>query len=116
MKQCQSWWKEALVTNPSGKNQLEVMARVAKLTQEGLDISTYLYQVPADEGQRKRLREILDEILKAAVLTHRRELPRLAAELRAVIDQPPSLDAAALLQEGFDRMQKLWDAAKSGWV
>ena len=104
------------MTESSGKNQLEVMARVAKLTQAGVDIATYLYQVPNDEGQRGRLRDILDEIVQAAALTHRRELPRLAGELRAVMDQPPTLDAAAMLQEGFDRMQKLWDAAKSGWL
>jgi len=55
----------------------------------------------------------LDAILQQAGRQHR-ELPRIAQELKAALDQPPSPAQAELLQDGFDRMVKLWQAARSG--
>ena len=88
--------------------------RIGKLCFAGKDVATYLHQVPDDEGQRQKLREILDTILKESVQSKRRELPRIAQEMREALNQPPSLAAAELLMDGFDRLVKLWQSARSG--
>jgi hypothetical protein len=94
-------------------NRPPVLDAVGKLCYEGKDLAAYLYQVPDDESQRSRLRTVLDAILQQAGRQHR-ELPRIAQELKAALDQPPSPAQAELLQDGFDRMVKLWQAARSG--
>lgn len=88
--------------------------RLGKLCQEGTDIAAYLFQVPEDAAQRQRLGEILDEIIRCAARTNSRELPGIATDLKGVLAQAPSLAGVASFQEGFDRMTKLWAAARSG--
>jgi hypothetical protein len=43
-----------------------------------------------------------------------RELPRIAGELLDKLAEPPSIPAAEMVQAGFDRMWRLWQAARSG--
>ena len=88
--------------------------KVGKLCYEGKDVAAYLYQVPADEDQRQRMRTILDAILGHLEKTKRRELPGIARDLKEVLAGPPTIMAAEQLQDGFDRMVKLWEAARSG--
>lgn len=88
--------------------------KVGKLCYEGKDVAAYLYQVPDDEGQRQRLRGILDAILEATAKSSRRELPAIVKDLKGVLDAPPSIGGAEQLQDGFDRLVKLWQAARSG--
>ncbi|MFQ5549730.1 MAG: hypothetical protein ACE5FJ_00660 [Gemmatimonadales bacterium] len=87
---------------------------VGRLCKQGKDVADYLFQVPDDEAQRTRLREILDQIQADKSMANRKELPKLVGDLRALLDEPPSMMGAEQLQVGFDRMFKLWAAARSG--
>jgi hypothetical protein len=44
----------------------------------------------------------------------RREMARLVEELQTAIAASPSPQQAEILQDGFDRLTRLWQAAKSG--
>lgn len=91
------------------------MDEIGKLCHAGKDVAAYLYQQPTDDGQYRRMQEILDAIIQEAPKTPHRELKRIAEELKAqALQGPPSIAQAELLQDGFDRMVKLWQAARSG--
>lgn len=97
------------------RDRPKVLDEIGKLCQAGKDVATYLHQQPADEAQRVRMREILDGIIEEAPTTQHRELKRIAEELKQqALEGPPSIAQAELLQDGFDRMVKLWQAARSG--
>ncbi len=87
---------------------------LGKLLFEGKDVTDYLFQVPDDESQRERLRGILTEVIAEARAGGHHELPRIAAEVKAVLDEAPSAPGAGMLQAGFDRLLRLWQAARSG--
>jgi len=87
---------------------------IGKLLEEGKSVAAYLYQVPDDKSQWARLGQILDAILKDPQAAKRHELPRVAAELKETLAQPPSIPAVELLQAGFDRLARSWQATKSG--
>ena len=87
---------------------------LGRLLFEGKDVADYLFQVPDDEGQRERLRGILAEVIVEARSGSHHELPRIAEEVKAVLDEPPSAPGAEMLQAGFDRLLRLWQAARSG--
>ncbi len=87
---------------------------VGKLLFEGKDVAGYLFQVPDDEAERDRLRGLLDRTIEAAKTGGHNELPRIASELQATLAEPASPQAADMLQVGFDRMVRLWQAARSG--
>jgi len=88
--------------------------KLGKLCYEGQEVATYLFQVPDDESQWQRLRGIVEAILKETERSQRRELPRIAQEMREALDGPHSVMAADQLQSGFDRLVKLWKSARSG--
>ena len=98
--------------NPTPKPNF--LDAIGKLCYEGKEIAAYLYQVPDDQAQRQRVREVLDAILKEASPTKHRELPRIADELRRSLDEPPSIAGADLLQSGFEQMIKIWMGGRSG--
>jgi hypothetical protein len=87
---------------------------VGKLCKEGLDIAAYLYQVPDDKAQWQKLGQIVEAILKDPAAAKRNEVPRIATELRETLAQPQSMQGVELVQAGFDRMARSWQAAKSG--
>lgn len=87
---------------------------VGKLLFEGKDVADYLFQVPDDEAQRQRLRGVLTGIIDAAKAGGHNELPRIAEEAQASLAEPSSPQAAEMVQVGFDRMVRLWQAARSG--
>jgi len=91
-----------------------VMDPLGRLCHEGYDVATYLYQVPDDAAQWERLSRIINKILELSADSRRRELPNIAEELRSVLKDPPSMQAADQMVTGFDRMMKLWKAARSG--
>jgi len=88
--------------------------RLGRLCFEGQEIATYLFQVPDDEAQWERARGVVEAILQETRGSQRRELPRLAAQLREALDGSHDMAAADQLQSGFDRIVKLWKAARSG--
>ena len=87
---------------------------VTRLCQDGLDITRYLQQCPEDEGERKRLKVILSGIQRDPTVRMRREFPKIAIEMERTLRGPATQMSAEILQEGFERMTRLCDMAKSG--
>jgi hypothetical protein len=91
-----------------------LMDRLGELCKAGRDGATYLWQVPDDESVRRKIAAILAEIKVEAAKGGRQEMGRLAVELETALNVSPSPQQVELLQDGFDRMIRLWAAAKSG--
>jgi hypothetical protein len=90
------------------------MDRLGTLCHEGLDTATYLYQVPDDEGQRDKLRQIVEAIEQDPVVQGRREFPKIVEEMRDTLAGPGTTKSAEVLGDGFERMVKLWQTTRSG--
>jgi hypothetical protein len=90
------------------------MDRLGELCTAGRDSATYLWQVPDDESVRRKIAAILTEIKAEAAKGGRQEMGRLVVELETALAVSPSPQQIELLQDGFDRMLRLWAAAKSG--
>jgi hypothetical protein len=91
-----------------------LMDRLGELCVAGRDSATYLWQVPNDDGVRRKIAGILAEIKVEAAKGGRQEMGRVAGELEAALAVSPSPQQLELLQDGFERMNRLWAAAKSG--
>ena len=91
-----------------------LMDRLGTLCKAGKDSATYLWQVPDDEGVRRKIVEVLVEIKAEAAKQGRNEMGRIVAELETAVAASPSPQQVELLQDGFDRLMRLWAAAKSG--
>ena len=90
------------------------MDRLGKLCHTGHEVANYLFQVPDDESQWQRLQEIVDGILQEASRTRHKELPRIAEEVRTALQRGTSMLVVEQAMTGFDRMIKIWKAARSG--
>ncbi len=88
--------------------------KLSQLCADGLDIARYLFQVPDDEGERERAREILKAILAEPSVRARQEFPKVAQEMQQSLEGDATPMAAERLQEGFERMMRLSQSAKSG--
>jgi hypothetical protein len=91
-----------------------LMDRLGMLCKSGRDNATYLWQVPDDEVVRRKIAEVLAEIKVEAAKQGRQEMGRLVTELETAAAASPSPQQVELLQDGFDRLTRLWAAAKSG--
>ena len=87
---------------------------LGQLCADGLDIARYLQQVPDDDGERSKLKRIVSSIQRDPTVRMRREFPQLAIDMERALAGPGDQMSAELLQEGFERMTKLCDLAKSG--
>ena len=92
----------------------EHLDNLGQLCHDGLDIARYLFQVPDDEGERDRVRAILKAILAEPSVKSRREMPKVVEGMQQALDGEASAMAAERLQEGFERLIRLSQAAKSG--
>jgi hypothetical protein len=100
---------------PAPRRQVPpLMDRLGELCKAGKDSATYLWQVPNDESVRRKIAAILAEIKVEAAKGGRQEMGRLAAELETALGVSSSPQQVELLQDGFDRLIRLWAAAKSG--
>jgi hypothetical protein len=90
------------------------MDRLGELCKAGRDSATYLWQVPDDETVRRKIADILAEIKVEAAKGGRQEMGRLVLELETALGVSPSPQQVELLQDGFERLMRLWAAAKSG--
>jgi hypothetical protein len=88
--------------------------RLGELCKAGRDSATYLWQVPEDEVVRRKIATVLAEIKVEAAKGGRQEMGRLATELQTALAASASPQQVELLQDGFDRLTRLWAAAKSG--
>jgi len=90
------------------------MDALGKLCADGKASAEYLWQVPDDTQVRLKVVGILEQI---AVLAHkqgRKEMGRIVVELATAAKASPSPQQVDMLVDGFDRLTKLWQAAKSG--
>jgi len=88
--------------------------RLGDLCEAGRDSATYLWQVPDDAEVRSRIATILAEIRVEAAKGGRREMGRIVEELETALGASASPQQVEILQDGFDRLTRLWAAAKSG--
>jgi hypothetical protein len=88
--------------------------RLGQLCKAGRDNATYLWQVPEDDSVRRKIAAILAEIKVEAAKGGRQEMGRVVAELETALSVSPSPQQVEILQDGFDRLIRLWAAAKSG--
>jgi len=88
--------------------------RLGQLCTEGKDAALYLWQVPTDSEARERIVTILEAIGGEAETRRRREMGRVVNELLVAARATPSPQQVDLLVAGFDRLIKLWQAARSG--
>ncbi len=88
--------------------------RLGELCISGRDSAAYLWQVPADENMRNEIAKKLVEIRAECDRQNRKEMNRIVAELDVAVAASPSPQQVEILQDGFDRLVKLWQAAKSG--
>jgi hypothetical protein len=91
-----------------------LMDALGKLCTEGKEAAEYLWQVPKDQAVRQKILGLLDQIGEESAKQGRREMPRLVKELKLAAEATPSPQQVDLLVDGFDRLLKLWQAAKSG--
>jgi hypothetical protein len=87
---------------------------LGRLCLDGQEVAAYLFQAPTDDIQWRRLREIVNGIIRSSGQTGMRELPAVAHEMRDILSGPPSVLAAERLNAGFDRIVQLLKAARSG--
>lgn len=90
------------------------MDPLGQLCSDGKQAAEYLWQVPKDAAVRKQILEILTQIGSVSAKQGRKEMPRLVDELKIAAQATPSPQQVELLVDGFDRLTKLWQAAKSG--
>jgi hypothetical protein len=93
---------------------LPLADRLGELCTSGRDSAAYLWQVPMDESVRGEIGKKLVEIRTECELQNRREMNRIVGELATALAASPSPQQVEILQDGFDRLCKLWQAAKSG--
>jgi hypothetical protein len=87
---------------------------LGRLCVEGKDAAGYLWQVPTDVEARQRIVTILERVAVEATSQGRREMGRIVEELITAARATPSPQQVDLLVAGFDRLFKLWQAARSG--
>lgn len=90
------------------------MDSLGQLCADGKQAAEYLWQVPKDAVVRRKILDILSQIETQSAKQGRKEMPKLANELKIAAQASASPQQVELLVDGFDRLTKLWQAAKSG--
>ncbi len=88
--------------------------RLGELCISGRDSAAYLWQVPNDQNVRDQISKKLAEIRVECEQQNRREMKRIVVELETALSASASPQQVEILQDGFDRLVKLWQSAKSG--
>jgi len=91
-----------------------LMDALGQMCADGKQTAEYLWQVPKDPAARQKIMTLLIQIGIESLKQGRHEMPRLAEELKVAAQASPSPQQVELLVDGFDRLTKLWQAAKSG--
>jgi hypothetical protein len=97
-----------------GQRRVPLLDNLGRMCQSGRDSASYLWQVPDDEAVRRDLGALLKQIREESGAQGRREMGRITQELETALAASPSPQQVEILQDGFDRLFKLWQAAKSG--
>lgn len=99
---------------PEGRRSEPLLDEVGTAIVSGKETAAYLWQVPDDQPSRVRLGELLVLIRERSAKKGRREMPKICDELLKALEASPTPQQVDILQDGFDRLYKLWSAAKSG--
>jgi len=91
-----------------------LMDALGQMCADGKQTAEYLWQVPKDPAARQKIMTLLIQIGIESLKQGRHEMPRLVEELKVAAQASPSPQQVELLVDGFDRLTKLWQAAKSG--
>jgi hypothetical protein len=103
------------MSNPqSPKPRQPLMDPLGQLCADGKQAAEYLWQVPKDADVRQKILAILSQIGTESAKQGRKEMPKLVEELKIAAQATPSPQQVEVLVDGFDRLTKLWQAAKSG--
>ena len=100
--------------NEGRRPSFPLVDRLGELCMSGRDSASYLWQVPMDQNVRTQIGQKLVEIREECARQNRREMNRIVAEIETALAASPSPQQVEILQDGFDRLVKLWQAAKSG--
>ena len=92
------------------------MDALGQFCADGKASAEYLWQVPDDQGVRQKIVGIIEQIATESTKQGRKEMGRICEELAIAAKASPSPQQVELLVDGFDRLTKLWQAAKSGLV
>ena len=87
---------------------------LGKMCFEGKEAAEYLWQVPGDAAARQKIVTLLEQIGAESQKQGRKEMGRIVEELLPAARATPSPQQMDVLVDGFDRLTKLWQAAKSG--
>jgi hypothetical protein len=96
------------------RSSFPLVDRLGELCISGRDSAAYLWQVPGDGTVRAEIAKKLLEIHAESERQGRREMTRIADDLQIAVAATPSPQQVEILQDGFDRLVRLWQAAKSG--
>jgi hypothetical protein len=96
------------------RSAFPLIDRLGELCTTGRDSAAYLWQVPGDQNVMAEISKKLEEIRAECERQNRREMNRIVGELEVALAASPSPQQVEILQDGFDRLVKLWQAAKSG--
>jgi len=91
-----------------------LMDALGQLCADGKQAAEYLWQVPKDAAMRQKIFDLLTQIGTESAKQGRKEMPRIVEELKIAAQATPSPQQVDVLVDGFDRLTKLWQAAKSG--
>ena len=91
-----------------------LMDPLGQMCADGKQTAEFLWQVPKDAAARAKILELLIQIGAESTKQGRREMPRIVEDLKIAAQASPSPQQVELLVDGFDRLTKLWQAAKSG--
>ncbi|PYO42640.1 MAG: hypothetical protein DMD29_03190 [Gemmatimonadetes bacterium] len=99
---------------PPRRTHQPLLDALGTLCTEGKQAADYLWQVPDDAAVREKILKTLDQIAVESRKQGRREMPKIAEDLKVIAQKTPSPQQVDLLVNGFDRLIQLWQAAKSG--
>ena len=105
--------REAALEQPR-RSGFPLVDRLGELCISGRDSAAYLWQVPMDQSVRGEISRKLVEIRTECERQNRREMNRIVDDLETALSASPSPQQVEILQDGFDRLVKLWQSAKSG--
>ncbi len=95
-------------------SRLPLLDALGQMCADGKETAEYLWQVPKDAAARQKILDLLTQIGTESAKQGRKEMPRIVEELKIAAQASPSPQQVELLVDGFDRLTKLWQAAKSG--
>lgn len=94
-----------------GSTRPRHLDKLGTLCHQGMDIASFLFQVPDDEAGRNRLAAIVEAIGQEEAVNGRHEFPAILDDMREALAGPANSMSAEKLNDGFERMVKLWHAS-----